>query len=167
MKNTVIAKCHIITKLCSTDLFWMLDRFFICGSYLFGILANKAVMLFCCHVSRFTVVARTGCLRLNFCFQNGYNIPVHWRAYVNVEGSCTSCDISIMGCVAQCYMRMIRTSILSLLLAGGLCFCFRIQEFVVEICVDSVDPALCTHLLLRGMAMRRGEFGTWWSGEKF
>lgn len=136
MKYIVIAKCHIITKLWPKDAFGMLDRFFICASYLFGILANKAVMLYCCHMSRFTGVTTTGCLRLNFCFQNGYNIPVHWRAYVNVEGLCSSCDISINGCVSQCYMRMIRTSILSLLLAGG--FCFRIQELVVEICVDSV-----------------------------
>jgi hypothetical protein len=77
MKNIVIAKCHIITKLYSKDLFGMLDRFFACASYLFGMLANKAVMLYCCHISRFTGVATTGCLRLNFCFQNGYNIPVH------------------------------------------------------------------------------------------
>ena len=33
-------------------------------------------------------------------------------------------------------------SILSLLLAGGLCFCFRIQELVVEICVDSVVSSI-------------------------
>jgi hypothetical protein len=39
-------------------------------------------------------------------------------------------------------MRMIRTSILSLLLAGGLCFCFRIQELVFEICVDSVVSSI-------------------------
>jgi hypothetical protein len=39
-------------------------------------------------------------------------------------------------------MRMIRTSILPLLLAGGLCFCFRIQELVVEICVDSVVSSI-------------------------
>jgi len=48
-KNIVIAKCHILSKLCSKDLFGMLDRFFICASYLFAIFANKAVM-YCCHV---------------------------------------------------------------------------------------------------------------------
>jgi len=53
-----------------------------------------------------------------------------------------ACDISIMAGVSQCYMRMIRTSILSLLLAGGLRFCFRIQELVVEICVDSVVSSI-------------------------
>jgi len=39
-------------------------------------------------------------------------------------------------------MKMIRTSILSLLLVGGLCFCFRIQELVVEMCVDSVVSSI-------------------------
>jgi len=39
-------------------------------------------------------------------------------------------------------MRMIRTSILSLLLAGALCFCFRIQELLVEMCVDSVVSSI-------------------------
>jgi hypothetical protein len=77
MKNIAIANCHIITELCPKDLFGMLDKFCICASYLFVILAIKAVMLCCYHISRFTGVATTGCLRLNFCFQNGYNIPVH------------------------------------------------------------------------------------------
>jgi len=77
MKNIVIAKCHILTKLCSKDLFEMLDRFFDCASYLFAIFANKAVLLCCCHVFRYTGVTTAGCLRLNFCFQNGYNIPAH------------------------------------------------------------------------------------------
>jgi hypothetical protein len=58
-----------------------------------------------------------------------------WRDHV-------ACDISIMGGVSQRYMRMTRTSFLSLLLAGGLCFCFRIQELVVEICVDSVVSSI-------------------------
>ena len=139
----------------------MLDRFFICTSYLFGILANKEVMLYCCHVFRSTGVTTTECLRLNFFFQNGYNIPVRWRAYVNVEGSCTSCDISIMVCVSQCYMRMIRTS-------SPFCLFFWLV-----VCVSAsgfknwwlksvwilLFPALCTHLLLRGMEMGRG--GVW------
>jgi hypothetical protein len=71
-----------------------------------------------------------------------------------------------MDCVSQCYMRMIRTSILSLLLSGGLCFCFRIQELVVEICVDSVVFSTVYTLLLRGMEMGRGEFGRWWRARK-
>lgn len=53
--------------------------------------------------------------------------------YINVKASCSSRDICIMGCVSQCCIRKI---ILSLLLAGGFCFCFRFQELVVEICVD-------------------------------
>jgi hypothetical protein len=103
---------------------------------------KQAVMLYCCHMSTFTGVATTGCLKLHFSFQSGYSIPVHWRAYVNVDGSCSSCDIIIMRCMSQCYMRMIRTSILSLLLAGGLCFCFRIQELMVEMCVDCVVSSI-------------------------
>jgi hypothetical protein len=77
MKNIIIGKCYILTKLCPKYLFGMLDKFFICASYLFGTVANKAVMLYCCHVFRFTGVTTIGCLRPNFCFQNGYNIPVH------------------------------------------------------------------------------------------
>jgi hypothetical protein len=37
---------------------------------------------------------------------------------------------------------MIGTYVLSLLLAGGLCFCFSIRELVVEICVDSVVASI-------------------------
>lgn len=77
VKNIFIAKCHILSKLCPKGLFGILDRFFVCASYLFAVLANKAVILYCYHVSRFTGMTKTGCLRLNDCFQNCYNIPVH------------------------------------------------------------------------------------------
>jgi len=47
---------YILTKLYPKYLFGMLDRFFICASNLFAIVAYKAVMLYCCHVFRFTGV---------------------------------------------------------------------------------------------------------------
>jgi hypothetical protein len=66
---------HIIMKYI-VCLFGVLDKLFICASYLCAVLANTAVM-YCCYVSRFTGVTTTGCLRLHFFFQNGCSIPVH------------------------------------------------------------------------------------------
>ena len=79
--------------------------------------------------------------------------------YVNVEGSCSSHDICIMGCVSQCCIRKIRTSILSLLLAGGVCFCFRIKKLVVEICVDSFVSSIVYTSTIERYGDRKG--GVW------
>jgi hypothetical protein len=60
---------------------------------------------------------------------------------------------------------MIGTYILSLLLAGGLCFCFRIRELVVEVCVDSVVASI-VYASTVDMEMVREEFGMWWRAKK-
>jgi hypothetical protein len=62
-------------------------------------------------------------------------------------------------------MRMVGTYVLSLLLAGGLCFCFRVQELVVKDYVDSVVPSI-VYTSAVGLEMVREEFGMWWRAEK-